>query len=81
MTELSINSKNTGITFALADYAKTVNGGKAVKLTKKQWAEVMAKVAELNSKRKETTGDRNFRRCLTLRPQLMCRQPIFRLSH
>ena len=24
MTELSINSKNTGITFALADYAKTL---------------------------------------------------------
>lgn len=64
MTELSINSKNTGITFALADYAKTVNGGKAVKLTKKQWAEVMAKVAELNSKRasdnKIFTGGTNF---------------------
>ena len=51
MTELSIDKNNAGITYALANYAKTVNGGKTVKLTKKQWAEVMAKGTEFNNKR------------------------------
>lgn len=51
MTEISINPKRAGITYALADYAKELNDGKDVKLTKKQWFLVMQKVTELNEKR------------------------------
>lgn len=40
-----------GLTYALADYAKKFNGNQEIKLSKKQWINVMAKVTELNQKR------------------------------
>ena len=51
MTELSIDKNKAGLTYVLANYAQQINGGEKIKLTKKQWASVMAKVAELNDKR------------------------------
>ena len=51
MTELSIDKNKPGLTYVLANYAQQINGGEKIKLTKKQWASVMAKVAELNDKR------------------------------
>lgn len=40
-----------GLTYALANYAKKFNGNQEIKLSKKQWINVMAKVTELNQKR------------------------------
>ncbi len=51
MTELSIDKNKAGLTYVLANYAQQISGGEKIKLTKKQWASVMAKVAELNDKR------------------------------
>ena len=64
MTELSVDKNNAGLTYVLANYAQSVNGGEKVKLTRKQWASVMAKVAELNARRdndnKIFSGGSNF---------------------
>lgn len=64
MTELSVDKNHAGLTYVLANYAQSVNGGEKVKLTRKQWASVMAKVAELNARRdndnKIFSGGSNF---------------------
>lgn len=64
MTEISINKECAGITYALAEYAKNINDGKSIKLSKRQWQNVMAKVAEINSVRDENnkifTGGTNL---------------------
>lgn len=51
MVDLNIDSNKPGITYALSEYAKEFNGGKAVKFNKEQWQSIMKAVTELNSKR------------------------------
>ena len=51
MTDIKIDANYRGLTYILADYAKSVNGGKDVKMTAKQWQKTMEIVAQINSKR------------------------------
>lgn len=49
---VDINIKNgQGISQALAEYAKNLNGGKALKLNAKQWQSIMTKIDEINNNR------------------------------
>ena len=51
MVDLKVDNNHRGLTYILADYAKSVNGGKDIKLSSKQWQKTMEIVAEINSKR------------------------------
>lgn len=63
MVDINI-TQGQGISQALAEYAKEVNGGKSVKLNKKQWQSIMSKISEINSKRNNESslykGDSNI---------------------
>ncbi len=48
---VDLKTNNQGLTYVLADFAKTQNGGKSVKLSTKQWQSVMKVVSDINSKR------------------------------
>lgn len=50
MVDINIKS-GQGISHALADYAKQLNGGKALKINAKQWQSIMTTVNAINSKR------------------------------
>lgn len=64
MVDLSISKGQQGITYALAEYAKELNGGNPVKFDKEKWQNIMKAVAEINSKRPEDntifTGGSDF---------------------
>ena len=51
MGDIKIDTNYKGLTYILTDYAKSINGGKDVKLTSKQWQKTMEIIAEINSKR------------------------------
>ena len=51
MVDLKVDNNHRGLTYILADYAKSVNGGKDIKISSKQWQKTMEIVAEINSKR------------------------------
>ena len=51
MGDINIDTNYRGLTYILADYAKSVNGGNDVKMTSKQWKKTMEIVAEINRKR------------------------------
>ena len=51
MVDLKVDNNHRGLTYILADYAKSVNGGKDIKLSSKQWQKTMEIVAQINSKR------------------------------
>jgi len=51
MVDIPVNKNSRGLTYELADYAKSVNGGKPVKLNSQKWASVMKIIADINSKR------------------------------
>ena len=51
MSDIQIRNNSRGLTYTLADYAKSVNGGKSVKFSLKQWQNIMDVVTEINSKR------------------------------
>lgn len=48
---VDIKTNGNGLTYLLADYAKSVNGGKSLKINAKKWESVMKLVADINSKR------------------------------
>ena len=51
MVDLKVDNNHRGLIYILADYAKSVNGGKDIKISSKQWQKTMEIVAEINSKR------------------------------
>lgn len=51
MSDIKIDTNYKGLTYILADYAKSVNGGKELKISAKQWQKTMEIVAEINRKR------------------------------
>ena len=51
MVDLKVDNNHRWLTYILADYAKSVNGGKDIKISSKQWQKTMEIVAEINSKR------------------------------
>ena len=48
---VDIQTNGNGLTYLLADYAKSVNGGKALKINAKKWENIMKVVTEINNKR------------------------------
>ena len=51
MVDIPVNKNSQGLTYELANYAKSVNGGKALKLNAKKWESVMKVVTDINNKR------------------------------
>ena len=51
MVDIKVSKNSKGLTYELANYAKSVNGGKAPKINIKQWERIMAIVTDINNKR------------------------------
>ncbi|MBR5555839.1 hypothetical protein IKU74_07500 [bacterium] len=51
MVDINPNGKRQGLTYLLVDYAKSVNGGKDLKINSKKWVTIMKVVEEINNKR------------------------------
>lgn len=51
MVDINPKGKRQGLTYLLVDYAKSVNGGKDLKINSKKWVTIMKVVEEINNKR------------------------------
>ena len=64
MVDIKVSKNSKGLTYELANYAKSVNGGKAPKINIKQWERIMAIVTDINNKRPSDkaifTGNNNL---------------------